>query len=176
MPSPDPPILEPHPRVGVVFNMDGFARPNKRGCAEHCGEIGWEDFEEGDYKLHVTKGVQLVKIQKGVKRNGDAGIGRHFQAHPGEIYRLTAVVRLKRKHGDGVKFRVNISPRELWGPQTGEEGNRSLADVTDKPVTVTCVQEMHPGTEQVTVRVKLHTDPGEAGDGEIHSWKLERLR
>jgi len=176
MASRPPATIEPHPRVGVVFDVKRFEKPDARGCAHGCDEVGWQDFGGVGYKLNVREEVQVVRIHQNAQKNGDAGIQRHFEARADEVYRLTAVVRIKRQKGP-FKCRVNISPRKLNGPQTGTEGNRSQEETTDNPVKVVCEQKMHSGTEQVTVRVKFHTfDPGEGGEGEIYSWKLERLR
>ena len=168
--------LEPHPDVGMVFNITKFEKPDQHGCDERCAEIGWKDFLDGDYELHVANGVQHVKIHQHARKNGDAGIARHFEAHPGEVYRLTAVVRIKSQKGE-FKCRVNLAPRRLWAEQTGKEGNRSQEEPTRDPVKRDCTQEMHPETQMVTARVKFHTfHPGEAGEGEIYSMKLERLK
>lgn len=178
MPNPrQPGEILPHPNIGVVFHVTKFEKPNERGVAHGFEETGWKDFLEGDYKLIVAKGIQNVKIHENAKENGDAGVARHIEARPGEEYKMTARVRVKKKKG-GFKARLNMAARKREGPQVGDrEFNTSVEEETDKVVEQSVKGVMPPETEQLTVRVKFHTfKPGEAGEGEIHSVKLERLR
>jgi hypothetical protein len=155
--------------------MTKFTDPNSRGCARGCEEVGWQDFPEGGYKLQVEKGIQRVKIYARAKSKGDVGIARHFEVLPGEVYRLTACVRIRRM-SVAFKARINMAARKREGPQL-EEFNERVEEITPEPVERAVRAKIPPGTEQLSVRVKFHTDEvGEWGDGEIYAMKLERLR
>jgi hypothetical protein len=167
--------IEAHPAIGPVFEATRFEKLTAPGVASGYQEIGWKDFPEGGYDLFLTEGIQRVKILETAPTNGDAGIARHFEASPGEVYRLTARVRIIEKTGK-FKARINMAARKAAGGQLKEFNNRQ-EEVTDEPVERSVEGRMPPGTEQLTVRVKFNTpQPGDSGEGEIHEVRLERLR
>lgn len=58
-----------------------------------------------------------------------------------------------------------------------QEFNISQEDAIARPIEKGVVGTMPSGAEQLTVRVKFHTfEPGESGEGEIHTIKLVRIR
>jgi hypothetical protein len=171
----EPRTIEGHPPIGLVFESTRFEEPTEVGVAKEFQEIGWRDFPEGGYDLSVTHGIQRVKILETAPTNGDAGIARHFEASPGEVYRLTARVRITEQTGQ-FKARINIAARKARGRQL-EEFNNRLEEITDEPVERSVEATMPSGSEQFTARVKFHTsEPGDSGEGEIHAVMLERLR
>lgn len=169
------PRIEPHPDVGVVFNMRRFDECDEEGVAEGCQLTGWWDFPHGGYKHWLNKGRQRVRIGKTARENGDAGIERHFRVAEGEVYRFTSKLRLIEKTGKA-KFRLNMSARKSDAKQI-VEFNSQQKSTTAEPVLLAVEAEMPPQVRFLSVRAKLHTsEPGEFCEGEIYSMKLERLR
>lgn len=167
------PHIESRPELGVVFDTGRFGSPSD-GVAEGFEVTGWWDFPQGGFRCWVEDGMQLVEIEEGAATNGDAGIQRNFGAAPGDVYRLTATVRVVRKTGR-FKARINISARAPKGRQIAEFNDR-VRRATDAPVERSVEAVIPEGTAYVSVRVKFHTSqPGESGAGEIHAMRLERL-
>lgn len=172
----EPSKIEAHPKVGVVFLSEKFDKPNAKGCAQGCEEIGWKAFPRGGYKLSVDKGVQSVRIHQTARDKGDVGVARHFVVQPGEVYQLTARVRIKTKTGT-FKARVNMAAREAEGPQIKEFNAEPQEETSDAPVERIVRATIPVGASQLTVRVKFHTsEAGESGQGEIYAMKLERIK
>lgn len=174
MAAPDPQI-EKRPEPGVVFEHRRFDHAGGDGVAKGFQPTGAWDFPEGGFEHHCEHGLQKVRIRPGAPTNGDAGIERHFAVSPGDVYRLTARVRVAHETG-AFKGRVNLSARFDNGKQI-EEFNDAQDAVTDTPMERVAVALVPPGTAFLTARVKFHTAaPGDGGEGEIHSMTLERLR
>ncbi len=162
-------------KFAVLFDKQHFDRPGKDGVADGCELTGLMDFPAGGYEHWVEGGCQMVRIKESAKTNGDAGIQTSTAARPGEVYRLSAKVRLTHKTGRS-KFRLNLSARRSDGTQITEFNEKQLT-VTDDPVLLEVKATMPPGTSLLTARAKLHTsEPGEACEGRIHSFKLERAK
>jgi hypothetical protein len=173
-PSRDPKI-EPHPSVGLVFEMKRFDESDKDGVALGCQITGPQDFPSGGYKHWLENGRQKVRIEKSATSNGDAGICRHFSVRPGEEYRLTAKVQLLAKSGQA-KARVNMAAQRKDNSQVKEFNANPLEVIAPKAAIRTARALIPDGTQSLSVRVKFHTDkPGEFCEGEIYSMKLERL-
>ncbi|HYP24790.1 MAG TPA: hypothetical protein VEV43_14575 [Actinomycetota bacterium] len=169
------PKIEKRPDVGVVFDVQRFERPGGDGVASGFQPTGPWDFPDGGYDHFVEHGVQKVRIRPAAPTNGDVGIERHFEVSPGDVYRLTARVRVARKDG-AFKGRVNLSAREENGAQV-EEFNGAQEEQTDTPMERTALAVVPKEARVLTARVKFHSSaPGDAGEGEIHSVRLERLR
>jgi hypothetical protein len=169
------PRIEPHPRVGEVFDIRRFERPSDEGVASGCQLTGWFDFPNGGYRCSVENGVQRVEIKESAPTNGDAGIERHVEVASGEVYRLTARVRLMRATR-GIKTRINLAARRADGSQIAEFNDRQ-DEVTDAPVERSADAHIPRGTDYLTLRVKLHSSqPGDFGEAEIHTMRCERLR
>lgn len=167
--------IEKHPDIGVVFNMKRFDEGDAEGVAKGCQLTGWWDFPSGGYKHWIHKGRQRIRIERTAIENGDAGIERHIDVFPGEVYRLSANLHLIEKSGKA-KFRLNMSARRGDNSQI-VEFNDQQKSTTAEPVLLTVEASMPPGTSFLSVRAKLHTsDPGEFCEGEIHSFKLERVK
>ncbi|HEX2057861.1 MAG TPA: hypothetical protein VHI71_05780 [Actinomycetota bacterium] len=174
MPDPDPNI-ERRPAVGTAFDVNRFARPSADGVAAGFQLTGWWDFPRGGFELSVDRGIQKVRIKPEAEDNGDVGIERHFTVQPGDAFRLTARLRVASKTGK-FKGRVNLAARRHEGGKQVKEFNDSQEDVTDTAVERIAQGVMPTGSEFLSVRVKFHTSaPGESGEGEIHSMRLERL-
>jgi hypothetical protein len=173
--DPDPKI-QPRPGLGTVFNVQRFARPSDDGVAAGFQLTGWWDFPDGGFSLRTEHGVQKVRIEPEATSNGDVGIERHYAARPGDVFRLTARLRLASKTGR-FKGRVNLAARRRDETMSQvREFNDSQEDVTAAVVERRVEATMPPGTDFVSVRVKFHTAaPGETGEGEIHSMTLERI-
>lgn len=157
--------------------MKRFGKPSKDSVAARCQLTGYWDFPKGGFRCWVEKGIQKVEIHEDAKSNGDAGIERHIAVKPGDIYHLTARVRVARKTGK-FKARVNMAARRLGtGMPQVKEFNDAQRSVTDEPVERVAKAVIPAGAQFLSVRVKFHTSkPGEAGIGEIHSMKLERIK
>lgn len=169
------PKIAKRPDVGVVFDVRRFDRPGGDGVAEGFEPTGPWDFPDGGYDHFVERGVQKVRIHPAAPTNGDAGIERHFEVSPGDVFRLTARLRVARKNG-AFKGRVNLSARRADGSQI-EEFNDAQEEVTDTPMERTAIAVVPREAHTLTARVKFHTAaPGDAGEGEIYSVRLERLR
>lgn len=172
--DPDPKI-ERRPDVGTVFNVTRFARPSAEGVAAGFQLTGYWDLPDGGFSLWTEGGVQKVKVAASATQNGDVGIERHFAAAPGDVFRLTSWVRVANKTGK-FKARVNISARRRRDGKQVAEFNDSQQDVTNAMVERCALAIVPQGTDFLSVRVKFHTSaPGESGEGEIHSMRLERL-
>jgi hypothetical protein len=173
--DPDPRI-ENRPDIGTVFNATRFRRPSAEGVAAGFQLTGFWDFPDGGFSLRTERGVQKVRIEPHATTNGDVGIERHFAARPGDVFRLTARVRVASKTGK-FKARVNLSARRRDDHLSQvQEFNDSQDDVTRAAVERSTEAVMPPGTEFLSVRTKFHTStPGETGEGEIHSMRLERI-
>lgn len=173
MPRDPDPKIEKRPEIGTVFNAR-FTHPSAQGVARGFQLTGFHDFPEGGFSLSVEHGVQKVRIDPAALSNGDAGIERHFAVQPGDVFRLTSRVRVASKTGK-FKARVNLSARRSDGSQVGEF-NDSQEDVTNAVVERSREAVIPPGTAFLSARVKFHTStPGETGEGEIHSMRLERI-
>lgn len=155
--------------------MRRFDRPSAEGIAFGCQLTGWFDFPDGAYSCRVENGVQRIEIKAAATTKGDAGIERHVKAFPGEAYRLTARVRVVRKTR-GIKTRINLAARRADGSQVAEFNDRQ-EDITATPVERAAEAIVPRGTVYLTARVKLHSSkPGDAGEAEVHSMRLERTR
>jgi hypothetical protein len=169
------PRIEPHPNVGIVFDMRKFDRPSTEGIAAGCQLTGWFDFPHGGYRCWVEDGLQKVEISRTAPTKGDAGIERHVKALPGELYRLTSRVRVVRK-SRGFKARVNLAARRVDGSQVAEFNGRQ-EEVTERAVERVAEAVIPRGVAYLSARIKFHTSkPGESGEGEVHSMMLERLK
>ena len=174
MNTPEPKI-EPRPDLGVVFDVRRFERPGRDGVSEGFQPTGPWDFPQGGYEHSIEHGNQKVRIKPGAPTNGDAGLERHFAVTPGDVYRLSARLRVTHRTG-AFKGRVNLSARGDTGKQI-EEFNDTQEDVTDTPLERTAIGVVPPETSFLTVRVKFHTAaPGDAGEGEIYAMRLERIK
>jgi hypothetical protein len=175
MGDPDPKI-EKRPELGVVFDVRRFDRPSAEGVARGFQLIGWWDFPRGGSRCWVDRGLQKVRIDPDAPTNGDAGIERHIAVSPGDVYRLTARLRVARKTGK-FKGRVNLAARRHEGGEQVAEFNESQEEVTEAPVERIAEAVIPAGAEFLSVRVKFHTAaPGEAGNGEIYALRLERVK
>lgn len=175
MPGGVEPRVEEHSGLGLVWAARRFDNPAHNGVAEGFQLAGWWDFPHGGFKCWVEDGVQKVKIQDDAPTNGDAGIERHLKVTPGEVYRLTARVRVVQKKGD-FKARVNLSARRSDNTQVAE-ANEKQVDETEHPVERIAEARIPHGADFLSARVKFHSsDPGDSGEGEIHEMKLERIR
>lgn len=171
--DPDPKI-EPRPPLGTVFVVDRFERPSSAGIGRGFQPAGWFDFPNGGFECWVEKGIQNVRIDRRARTNGDAGIERHFAVKPGDVYRLTAWLRVASKTGK-FKGRVNLSARRGDGSQVAEF-NAAQEVVTETAVERSVEARMPAGAEFLSARVKFHTSsPGESGKGEIVAVTLERI-
>ena len=169
------PKIEKRPDVGVVLDVTRFERPGSDGVAAGFQPTGAWDFPDGGYEHDVERGVQKVRIRPGARTSGDAGIERHFEVSPGDVYRLTARLRIARKDG-AFEGRVTLSARREDESKV-DEFNGAQEEVTDTPMERTAVAVVPPETHFLTARVKFRSAaPGDAGEGEIHSVRLERLR
>ena len=173
MGDPDPKI-EPRPEIGPVFHARRFDRPKVDGVARGYQLTGWYDFPDGGFQLWAENGAQKVRIDAGAATNGDAGIERHFAVTPGDVYRLTARLRVVAKTGK-FKGRVNLSARRTDGSQV-KEFNAAQDDVTETAVERAVEAVVPAGATFLSARVKFHTSaPGESGEGEIVAMTLERI-
>jgi hypothetical protein len=169
------PNIEPHAGVGTVYEMRRFDRPSTEGIAAGCQLTGWFDFPQGGYRCWVEGGLQKVEISPAAPTKGDAGIERHVRVLPGERYRLTSRVRVV-KRSRGFKARVNLAARRVDGSQVAEFNGRQ-EEVTEHAVERVAEAVIPRGTAYLSARIKFHTSkPGESGEGEVHSMKLERLK
>ena len=172
---PVEPKIESRPDVGVVFDVRRFGQEGRDGVAEGFQPTGPFDFPDGGFEHTCEQGVQKVRIRANAPTNGDAGIERHFAVSPGDVYRLTSRLRIADETGS-FKGRVNLSARSANGAQV-EEFNDAQDEVTDTPMERTALAVVPPEASFLTARVKFHTSaPGDAGQGEIHALRLERLR
>ena len=160
--------------------MRRFDECDEQGVAVGCQLTGWWDFPGGGYKHWLEGGKQRVRIDKTAvpkaKRGGDAGIERSIRVKPGEVYRLTAKARLLEAKGD-VKVRGNLSARKATGGQIREFNAQPIEESAEKPSKLEVEAEMPPGTDHLTVRIKVHTSKkGDVCEAEIAAMKLERIR
>lgn len=176
MPGDPHPRIENRPGIGTVFNVTRFREPSAEGVAEGFQRTGYWDFPEGGFSLAVERGVQKVRIEPTATSNGDVGIERHFAVRPGDVYRLTSRLRVAGKTGK-FKGRVNLSARRRDAKLSQvKEFNDSQEEITNAVVERSTEAVIPEGTDFVSVRVKFHTsEPGESGEGEIHSMRLERI-
>ena len=135
---------------------------------------GQKDFPRGGYDVRAEDGVQIAEIFPDAKTNGDAGIVKTFEAHPGEEYAVTAEARI-RDSTPGFKARLTIAAKRHGGRQV-EEFNDRLTEASGEFVRMEIPSAVMPeGTELVTVKFRAHTKaPGDSGVAELRALRFSR--
>ncbi len=167
-------LVEPHPSVGVVFDVKRFEKPSSGGCARGWLTAGWDHFPFGDFSLDVGLGVQRIEIDAKAAAAGEAGIEKHLAAEPSEAYRLGVRLRIREKCGDfGV--RVGLVARNEDGSEL-EKFSESCVEISAESIELWVEAVVPSGTALISPEIKVQTSaPGEAGSAEIYSTRLERL-
>jgi len=165
---------------GDAFAQASFYDENGNGVVDHADPLflvptrEWyngsnDDFYPGEYRLWVDNiaGRQHLTVDGSADNTGDVDIRRDFPASEGEIYEAEALVQFQNvRNGQHFWARLTIQPVSYGSVIPNSECNalvKASKDLPQEPVLEPLQIEpcsMPPGTTDLTVKVRAHTNQG----------------